>query len=206
MVFPIRLLIVSVVWLFLPIAAAADQHRVSPPANSSLVTASLDEPAAAVAKRGCPRLYPVKAWTRVAKRAYTGQRKSSRHDRRTLDRVQRCQRHRHWKPRLKRLRAGLRDRHLEALRALAEILRLTPYDCGAIGRFAVPCPIIYRESGGYWHAKNPASSAAGPYQLLDIHGRPWPIVSGADKLAHHRIAAHLWNGGAGASHWALTCC
>jgi len=81
---------------------------------------------------------------------------------------------------------------------------LTPYDCGAYGRFAIPCYIVDRESGFDWGAANPSSTARGPYQMLDIHGRPWPIRSEADKLEHHRIAAHLWAGGAGSSHWALT--
>ena len=81
---------------------------------------------------------------------------------------------------------------------------MTPYDCGAYGRFAIPCYIVDRESGFDWGAANPSSTARGPYQMLDIHGRPWPIRSEADKLEHHRIAAHLWAGGAGSSHWALT--
>lgn len=31
-----------------------------------------------------------------------------------------------------------------------------------------------------------------------------PVVTAADRLAHHRMAAELWAGGAGASHWAVT--
>lgn len=77
--------------------------------------------------------------------------------------------------------------------------RLTPYRC-ATGRFAIPCYIIQCESHGKWTAFNP-SGAAGPYQIMAMHGRPWPANTPAKRLAHHRIAAKLWAGGRGASHW-----
>jgi hypothetical protein len=79
--------------------------------------------------------------------------------------------------------------------AKAELDSLTPY-----GQWAIPEYIVACESGGDWGAYNP-SGAAGPYQLMPVHGRPWPITSEADRIAHHRIAGNLWNGGAGASHW-----
>jgi hypothetical protein len=79
------------------------------------------------------------------------------------------------------------------------IRRLTPYHC-ATGRFAVPCYIIACESHGSWTAANP-SGAVGPYQLLGW-GAPWPADTRAKRLAHHRIAARLWDGGKGASNWA----
>jgi hypothetical protein len=81
-----------------------------------------------------------------------------------------------------------------------EIRRLTPYHC-ARGRYAIPCRIIDCESyGGKWDAAN-ASGAIGPYQLLG-KGAPWPVRSQRDRLAHHRIASRLWQGGRGAHHWA----
>lgn len=61
------------------------------------------------------------------------------------------------------------------------------------------CQTIGCESGFSWGAANPSSSARGPYQLLDIHPRPWPVRGFWDKLAHHRIADYLspsaWNFG-----------
>ena len=78
--------------------------------------------------------------------------------------------------------------------------RLTPYVCG-FGRSAIPCYIVYCESGGSWHAYNP-SGAASLYQIMPFWGRPWPVDSWADKMAHHRIASRIWAGGSGASNWA----
>lgn len=88
----------------------------------------------------------------------------------------------------------------EERRKQAEIDALTPYDCGSAGRWAIPCYIVECESGYSWSAYNP-SGAAGPYQIMPMWGRPWPIYSDYDKAEHHRIAASIWNGGAGASNW-----
>jgi hypothetical protein len=92
-----------------------------------------------------------------------------------------------------------RERKLEA-REARQVSSLTPYDCGSAGSFAIPCYIVACESGYSWSAYNP-SGAAGPYQIMPEHGRPYPIDSAEDRLAHHRIASSLWNGGAGASNW-----
>jgi hypothetical protein len=70
---------------------------------------------------------------------------------------------------------------------------LTPY-CANGQCWAIPVQIVMCESGGRWDAYNP-SGAMGPYQLLG-----W-LPRGASKMAQHRMAAKLWNGGAGASHW-----
>lgn len=78
--------------------------------------------------------------------------------------------------------------------------RVTAYNCG--GRWswwAIPCSIISCESGFSWSAYNP-SGASGPYQLLGW-GAPMPANTWARKLAHHRIAASVWAGGAGRSNW-----
>lgn len=79
-------------------------------------------------------------------------------------------------------------------------LQITPYDCGSHGYWAVPCYIIERESRYQWGAYNGSSGARGPYQFLGWPV-PWPVTSEKDKMAHHRMAAKLWNGGAGCSHW-----
>lgn len=65
---------------------------------------------------------------------------------------------------------------------------------------AIPAYIVSCESGGSWSAYNP-SGAAGIYQIMPFHGRPWPVDSVEDKRVHHRIAARLYAGGAGASNW-----
>ncbi len=80
-----------------------------------------------------------------------------------------------------------------------EIRKVTPYSC-SFGRAATPCYIVACESHGSWSAYN-SSGAAGRYQIMPEWGRPWPIRSEADKLAHHRIAHRIYNGGAGASNW-----
>jgi hypothetical protein len=77
---------------------------------------------------------------------------------------------------------------------------LTPYDCGSAGNFAIPCYIVECESRYDWGAYNP-SGAAGVYQIMPEHGRPWPADSEAARLEHHRIASELYAGGAGASNW-----
>jgi hypothetical protein len=83
------------------------------------------------------------------------------------------------------------------------IRRLTPYRCrfGRFGRSAIPCYVVACESHGRWGAWNP-SGARGPYQLMPMWGAPWPVRNRADRLAHHRIAARLWNHGRGARNWA----
>lgn len=88
-----------------------------------------------------------------------------------------------------------------ALQSYREYRQLTPYRCqsGKYGTWAIPCSIIECESHFSWGAYNP-SGASGPYQLLGW-GAPMPANTWARKLEHHRIAAGLWSGGAGRSHW-----
>lgn len=81
-----------------------------------------------------------------------------------------------------------------------EIVAVTPYSCGSAGRYAIPCYIVACESGYSWSAYNP-SGAAGVYQIMAEHGRPWPVYSARDKLVHHQIAYSLYSGGSGASNW-----
>jgi hypothetical protein len=88
-----------------------------------------------------------------------------------------------------------RGKRMAELRAL---IALTPYDCGSMGRFAIPCDIVSCESGGSWGAANP-SGAIGPYQFLGW-AVPWPVRTKADQMAHHRQAAYLWADSP--SHWA----
>jgi hypothetical protein len=145
----------------------------------------------------CPTKYDRADFHRAAGKAYDGRHAATRHERRTLVRVVRCQQ----RPRasaapIARHRRQYRHRHLHRL----ELRAIAPYDCGSHGRFAVPCSIVYRESHYSWDAYNASSGARGPYQFLGWRV-PWPVRSAAARLAHHRMAARLWAGGAGASHW-----
>lgn len=88
---------------------------------------------------------------------------------------------------------------VRAKRDVRVIRRVTPYRC-RFGRSAIPCYVVRCESRGRWTAYN-RSGAAGIYQIMPMHGRPWPANTRRARLAHHRIAARLWRGGAGASNW-----
>lgn len=71
--------------------------------------------------------------------------------------------------------------------------------------------IAQRESGGDIHAINPSSGAAGKYQFLQstwdaIAPSQWKGVSpaSAPESVQDQMAVKLYNGGAGASHWATS--
>lgn len=145
----------------------------------------------------CPTKYDRADFHKVAKKVYDGRHATARHERRTLARVVRCQkRPRASAPVIREHRQRYRGRHLRRL----ELRSIAPYKCGSHGRFAVPCSIVERESHYSWSAYNASSGALGPYQFLGWRV-PWPVRSAADQIAHHRMAARLWAGGAGASHW-----
>jgi hypothetical protein len=155
----------------------------------------------------CARTYTRATFHHVAHDAFDGRHRATGHERRTIRRVVACQRFVKSRPIVRFHLDRYRRHHLgELARRAAErhvreqIAALTPYNCGSAGRFAVPCGIVSCESGFSWSAYN-SSGAAGPYQEMAMHGRPWPVRSLADQLEHHRIAARLWAGGAGASHW-----
>lgn len=96
------------------------------------------------------------------------------------------------KARKNMLRAHRKQRRMHAW--VARIDAITPY-----GKWAIPPYIVRCESGGAWGAYNP-SGASGPYQLLGW-GAPMPANTIARQARHHIIAARLWSGGRGASHW-----
>jgi hypothetical protein len=81
----------------------------------------------------------------------------------------------------------------------AAFRQIAPYSGGGT-YWAIPWPIVECESGGLWSAYN-SSGAAGPYQIMGEWGRPWPVTSWHDKMAHHHIASDLYAGGSGASNW-----
>lgn len=83
-------------------------------------------------------------------------------------------------------------------RAERERLTVTPYNCGSAGRSAIPCAVMFCESGGSYTARNP-SGAYGRYQLMPEW---WSNLGREPTPAEQdRIAAELWAGGAGAGNW-----
>jgi hypothetical protein len=73
------------------------------------------------------------------------------------------------------------------------MLSVTPYKCGK-GRYAIPCYIVQCESRFDPGADN--GSHYGYYQLQ------YSYLGGDFSVPHqHVVAARLWRGGAGRSHW-----
>lgn len=94
--------------------------------------------------------------------------------------------------------AFYRHRHEE--KAERFVQRYLPYTGPNGTHWAIPWSIVACESGGSWSAYNP-SGARGPYQFLGWNV-PWPVTSERDRRKHHKMAASLYAGGSGASHWA----
>jgi hypothetical protein len=150
-------------------------------------------------RNNCTRLFTQKQFKRYAPKVYYRERitmKSRRHMRFMI----RCQHSDKAQHKMAKLRRALSSDRKQRLRMARLARSLTPYGPCYGGMWAIPCSIIGCESGGSWTAHNPHSPARGPYQLLG-HGEPWPVRTDADRLAHHRIASQLWNGGAGRGQW-----
>ena len=94
-------------------------------------------------------------------------------------------------------------------RKLAKIRRywlaVTPYRCNGT-RFAIPCYIVSCESS-FQNLSPNSASASGYYQFIRS---TWHSTGGgqyadeayrASKAEQDIVAARLWSGGAGASHW-----
>ena len=75
---------------------------------------------------------------------------------------------------------------------------------GPGGPWAIPWPIVQCESGGQNLPPNSAG-ASGYYQMLPSTwrglGGSTPQAYQASKAEQDRLAATLWNNGAGASNW-----
>ena len=73
------------------------------------------------------------------------------------------------------------------------------------GDFAIPQSIVMCESGGNYNALNPSSGAGGAYQFLPETyrglGGQYKAPHLAPKSEQDRLAAKLWNGGAGRGNW-----
>lgn len=150
-------------------------------------------------RNGCHRLYPVRRVhgymrARYHRRDAPLTRGQKRYVRRMTGCMFSARKARRARVLRKRLRAGLRAR--------LAYYRLAPYGPCYGGRWAVPCEIIGGESGGSWTVANDGG-CIGPYQFCGW-SVPWPVRSWADRLAHHRMAARLWRGGAGCSNWTQT--
>ena len=147
-------------------------------------------------RNGCHRLYPAERFYRYAVRHYRVRASLTWGQKHYILRMVRCQRT------LRGQRWARAKRKLYIHRRTVRLAhyRLVPYGPCFGGRWSVPCYVIGCESHGHWGAYNP-SGAAGPYQLMGMHGRPFPVRSWRDRMAHHRIASNLWDGGNGASAW-----
>lgn len=74
------------------------------------------------------------------------------------------------------------------------------------GKWAIPAGIVMCESGGNYHAVNAGGSGAGgAYQIMPstwaAHGGKG-LPQNAPPAEQDRIAAQIWNGGAGRGQWA----
>ena len=99
-------------------------------------------------------------------------------------------------------RPPLRERTLRKL--LADRARAAVDQAGPGGPWSIPWAIVQCESGGQNLPPNSAG-ASGYYQIMpatwgDSAARPRHAYK-ASKAEQDRLAAQLWNGGAGASNW-----
>jgi septal ring factor EnvC (AmiA/AmiB activator) len=73
------------------------------------------------------------------------------------------------------------------------------------GDYAIPQSVVMCESGGNYGAVNPNSGAGGAYQFLPETykglGGKYAAPQLAPKSEQDKLAAKLWNGGAGAGNW-----
>jgi len=104
---------------------------------------------------------------------------------------------------LQATRASRRSAERTLSRLLAERERAAR-QVGPGGPWAIPWPIVQCESGGQNLPPNSAG-ASGYYQMLPSTwkglGGSTPQAYQAAKAEQDRLAAKLWNGGAGASNW-----
>ncbi len=101
-------------------------------------------------------------------------------------------------------RRAARAAALRALKALEAESAASATKAGPGGPWAIPYAIVECESGGQNLPPNSAT-ASGYYQFIDT---TWAGLGGSTKHAFQapkaeqdRLAAQLWNGGAGAANW-----
>ena len=93
---------------------------------------------------------------------------------------------------------------LEARIAKLEARRASYAGASSGGPWSIPWPIVQCESGGTNTPPNSAG-ASGYYQIIPstwrLFGGSGPAAYLAPKAEQDRVAAKIWNGGAGASNW-----
>jgi hypothetical protein len=99
--------------------------------------------------------------------------------------------------------------HRERKLAQRERLRYLPFTCGGGTRSAIPCSIMWCESGGSYTARNGVSTAGGKYQVID--GTWWSYggrhyadshpAAVAPPVEQDRVAAAIY-ADVGSSAWA----
>jgi len=87
--------------------------------------------------------------------------------------------------------------------AQRERLRYLPFACGGGVRSAIPCSIMWCESGGSYTAANPSSTARGKYQMLDSTYAAWCHACDWSPVDQDRAAYELY-ASAGSSPWVCT--
>jgi hypothetical protein len=105
---------------------------------------------------------------------------------------------------LRATRASRRSAQRTLSRLLAERARAARDTGGPGGPWAIPWAVVQCESGGQNLPPNSAG-ASGYYQMMPATwkglGGSTPNAYQASKAEQDRLAATLWNGGAGASNW-----
>jgi septal ring factor EnvC (AmiA/AmiB activator) len=105
---------------------------------------------------------------------------------------------------LRATRAGRRSAERTLRRLLAARARAARSNVGPGGPWAIPWAVVQCESGGQNLPPNSAG-ASGYYQMMPATwnglGGSTPNAYQASKAEQDRLAAKLWNGGAGASNW-----
>lgn len=161
-----------------------------------------------VKPEGCLKLYHQRDHARLARRVYNHQSRITRKARAKLRRMRECQH----SPKASHNASAL-ERRLKRRRH--ERLSVTPFVGPDGRRWAIPWPVVFRESRGNCRAQNASSTAGGCYQILNT---TWWGAGGShayDGCSHpaacapimeqHRVAARLYDGGRGLYvHWALT--
>jgi septal ring factor EnvC (AmiA/AmiB activator) len=105
---------------------------------------------------------------------------------------------------LRATRASRRSAERTLRRLLAARARAARRNAGPGGPWAIPWAVVQCESGGQNLPPNSAG-ASGYYQMMPATwkglGGSTPNAYQASKAEQDRLAARLWNGGAGASNW-----
>jgi hypothetical protein len=70
------------------------------------------------------------------------------------------------------------------------------------GRWSIPSSIVMCESGGDYNAVNSSSGARGAYQMMESTYYAYGGDGSWSPADQDRVAARVWNGGAGRSQWA----